>query len=124
MTKNDGSGLGARSACPIATTLDLMGDKWTLILIRDMLTGKSRYGEFLGSPEGIPTNILANRLKRMEAIGLIAKHPYQSRPPRFAYRLTAMGRGLLPLLHEICIWANANFQNTWTPPREFMELRP
>ncbi|MBT3767855.1 MAG: helix-turn-helix transcriptional regulator, partial [Rhodospirillales bacterium] len=57
--------LSQRSGCPISTTLDILGDKWSLIIIRDMLTGKSRYGEFQDSPEGIPTNILAARLKRL-----------------------------------------------------------
>jgi DNA-binding HxlR family transcriptional regulator len=113
----------SRSACPIATTLDLVGDKWTLILIRDMLTGKSRYGEFLGSPEGIPTNILANRLKRMEAAGLITKTPYQTHPRRNSYELTAKGRGLTPVLQSICHWANEFIPGTWVPPQEFMELR-
>ena len=55
-----------RSGCPIATTLDMIGDKWTLVLIRDMLVSKKRYQEILASPEGITTNILASRLKRME----------------------------------------------------------
>ena len=122
--KTDPSPSTIRSGCPIATTLDLVGDKWTLILIRDMLTGKSRYSEFLASPEGIPTNILANRLKRMEAAGLIAKRPYQTKPPRFEYQPTAMGRGLIPVLQNICQWANAHIPGTWVPPRSFMELRP
>ncbi len=122
--KSDPSPSATRSGCPIATTLDVLGDKWTLILIRDMLAGKSRYSDFLGSPEGIPTNILANRLKRMEAAGLVAKRPYQTKPPRSEYLLTAMGRGLIPVLHDICQWANAYIPGTWVPPRDFMELRP
>ncbi len=114
----------SRSDCPIATTLDYVGDKWTLVLIRDMVTGKRRYGEFLDSPEGIPTNILANRLKRMEAVGLIFKHPYQHKPTRYEYRLTPMGRGLLPVMQDVCRWANAHFPGTWIPPQAFMDLRP
>ncbi len=114
----------SRSGCPITTTLEHVGDKWTLILIRDMLMGKGRYGEFLESPEGIPTNILADRLKRMETVGLISKHPYQHRPPRYEYRLTPMGRGLIPALQDICRWANAHFPGTWIPPQAFMDLRP
>src|SRR5438105_4349626 len=55
-----------RSPCPVACTLDIIGDRWTLLLIRDLLAGKKRYGEFLASPERIPTNILAERLKRLE----------------------------------------------------------
>ena len=110
-----------RTGCPIATTLDLVGDKWSLVIIRDMLTGKRRYGEFLDSPEGITTNILADRLKRLEAAGLIARTPYQRRPTRHDYALTEMGRALHPVLQEICIWANRYFPDTWIPPASFME---
>ena len=110
----------ARSGCPIATTLDFVGDKWSLVIVRDMLTGKRRYGEFLASPEGIPTNILANRLKRMEAVGLIARQPYQDKPRRFEYGLTEMGESLLPVLQSMCRWANAYVAGTWTPPESFM----
>lgn len=62
-----------RSICPLANCLDLIGDKWTLILLRDMYLGKVRYGDFLMSDEGITTNILASRLKEMIANGLIKK---------------------------------------------------
>lgn len=112
-----------RSPCPIATTLDLVGDKWSLVLVRDMINGKSRYGEFLDSPEGIPTNILADRLKRMTNLGLIEKKPYQERPRRHAYILTAMGESLLPVLQEICKWGNRHIDGTWAPPAEFMRVR-
>lgn len=110
-----------RSPCPIATTLDLIGDRWTLIILRDLLTGKTRYSEFLSSPEKITTNILADRLERMESAGLIAKAPYQQRPVRYAYELTEMGRGLHPMLREICRWANRFVPGTWTPPPSFMD---
>ena len=72
----------ARSVCPIASTLDLVGDKWSLLIVRDLLIGKSRYGEFLKSPEGITTNILADRLRRMERTGLIERDLYQQHPRR------------------------------------------
>jgi DNA-binding HxlR family transcriptional regulator len=113
-----------RSPCPIATTLDLVGDRWTLIILRDLLTGKSRYSEFLSSPEKITTNILADRLERMESAGLIAKTPYQQRPVRYAYALTEMGRALHPMLREICRWANRFVPETWVPPASFMEEHP
>ncbi len=71
-----------RSPCPIANTLDILGDKWTLLVVRDLLfLGKRLYGEFMQSGEGIPTNILADRLKRLEETGLVTKEPYQSNPP-------------------------------------------
>lgn len=113
--------LSARSGCPIATTLDLLGDKWTLVIVRDMLTGKRRYSEFLDSPEGIPTNILADRLRRMEAMKLLSRAAYQTNPPRYAYTLTPRGEALLPVLQSMCRWANKEFPTTWTPPQSFME---
>ncbi|MEP3115611.1 helix-turn-helix domain-containing protein [Nisaea sp.] len=109
-----------RSGCPIATTLELIGDRWTLVILRDMLTGKSRYSEFLASPEGITTNILADRLTKMEVHGIVSKTPYQMRPKRFSYELTDMGRELHPVLQEICRWANRHIPDTWVPPESFM----
>lgn len=110
-----------RSPCPIATTLDIVGDRWTLVVLRDLLTGKSRYSEFLTSPERITTSILADRLDKMECAGLIAKSPYQQRPVRHAYVLTDKGRALHPMLREMCKWANRYEPDTWTPPASFMK---
>ena len=113
----------ARSGCPIASTLDLVGDRWSLVVIRDMLTGKSRFQQFLGSPERITTNILADRLASLEASGLVEKSAYQAHPPRYDYRLTPAGTGLLPVLQQVCRWANRYLPGTWTPPASFMERR-
>jgi DNA-binding HxlR family transcriptional regulator len=88
----------------VACTLDLIGDRWTLLLIRDLFTGKSRYGEFLESSEGIPTNVLADRLKRLESAGIIASEPYQENPPRYAYALTPKGAELKPVLGAVAQW--------------------
>ena len=94
-----------RSTCPLANALDLVGDKWTLLVVRDMLfLQKHRYGEFLESAEGIPTNILADRLKRLEGYGLIEKKPYQFNPVRYEYQLTPRGRDLEPALHALVAW--------------------
>lgn len=112
-----------RSGCPIATTLDLVGDRWTLVLLRDMLNGKSRFSEFLDSPERITTNVLTDRLARMEATGLVEKTRYSERPRRHAYRLTEMGRDLRPLVQEMCRWANRHIPGTWIPPEQFMAER-
>jgi len=113
-----------RSACPIATTLDIVGDRWTLVLLRDLLTGKRRYSEFLESPERITTSVLAERLARMEALGLVVRSAYQQRPKRYAYDLTEKGHALLPVLQAMCRWANAHVPGTWRPPESFMALRP
>src|SRR6266511_392097 len=83
-----------RSVCPIANTLDLVGDKWSLLVVRDLLHGKRTYGDLVDSPEEIPTNILADRLRRLENAGLIASSPYQERPVRYAYTLTEKGTEL------------------------------
>ena len=84
----------ARSPCPIANVLDVVGDKWSLLVIRDMLRGKQTYSELLGSPERIPTNLLAERLERLERAGLISSSAYQQRPVRYAYVLTDKGKAL------------------------------
>ena len=114
---------GRRSDCPISVTLELVGDRWTLVIVRDLVNGKTRYGEFLASPEGIPTNILADRLRRMREHGIVARAPYQDAPVRYEYRLTPRGEALLPVLQAICKWANAQFPDTWAPPDSFMKRR-
>lgn len=113
----------SRSDCPIATTLALIGDRWTLVIVRDMLNGKKRFAEFLDSPERITTNVLADRLNRMEQNGLISKSAYQTNPIRFEYELTDRGIALHPLLQEMCHWANTYEPQTWTPPKSFMKPR-
>lgn len=120
---NSVSGGRERSSCPIASTLDIVGDKWSLVLVRDLLTGKQRFNQFCASPEGVPTNLLAARLRKLEAQGIIAKHPYQTRPVRYAYTLTPAGRALLPVLQEICRWANTYIEDTWAPPETFMSMK-
>jgi DNA-binding HxlR family transcriptional regulator len=101
-----------RSNCPVANTLDRVGDKWSLLLVRDMLAGKTTYGQFLDSPEGIPTNILADRLKRMEHFGIVARSIYQDRPVRHAYSLTAEGKRLGRVLRALADWGLENVAGT------------
>jgi DNA-binding HxlR family transcriptional regulator len=98
-----------RSPCPIANTLDVIGDKWSLLVIRDLFAGKTTYREFQDSPEAIPTNILANRLTRLVEQGLAEKSPYQERPIRYAYTLTQKGRELGPVLVEMVKWGEKYF---------------
>ncbi len=109
-----------RSGCPIASTLDIVGDRWTLVVLRDLLTGKKRFSQFLDSPEEIATNVLTDRLALLEQAGLVTKVPYQLRPKRFEYSLTEKGEALLPTLQEMCRWANRFLPGTWTPPASFM----
>ena len=80
-----------RSICPLASSLDLFGDKWTLLVIRDLLCGKSQFKEFMQSPEKIATNILSARLARLQQLGLVETFASPRQPGRQAYRLTARG---------------------------------
>lgn len=97
-------GKARRSACPIAAALDVLGDRWTLLLIRDLLHGKTRYSEFLEGQEGIPTNILAERLARLQENGIIVSKRYQSHPPRYSYTLTRRGADLKPVVRSLALW--------------------
>ena len=101
-----------RSACPIACCLDIMGDKWTLLVVRDLFFGKMKFTEFQQSAENIPTNILANRLKQLEAAQLIVKTPYQQRPVRNQYQLTESGQSLELVLKAMVQWSEQQLVNT------------
>jgi len=103
-----------RSPCAVACTLDLVGDKWSLLVVRDLLRGCVTYGELQNSPEGIPTNILADRLKRLEEARLIAKSAYQDRPVRYAYRLTKKGEALNDVLLALVRWGKKHIPGTRT----------
>lgn len=97
-----------RSYCPVARTLDLVGDRWTLLVVRDLLLGMSRYEEFRARPEGIATNVLAERLKRLEELGYVERRPYGSHARRFEYHLTRQGETLRPLVQAIVDWGLAH----------------
>lgn len=98
----------------------MVGDRWSLIIVRDMLTGKSRFGDFLRSPEKIATSVLTDRLERLVAVGVAEARAYQANPPRQEYRLTEMGEAMLPILQEVCRWANRFRPETWPAPEAFM----
>ena len=104
-----------RSNCAVACTLDLIGDKWTLLIIRDMFFGKNRYKDFQDSAEQIPTNILTNRLRKLEKARLVSREPYQENPVRYAYKLTAAGKTLGPVLHAMVNWAGDNLPGVRRP---------
>lgn len=102
-----------RSACAIACTLDLVGDKWTLLIVRDLLfRGKHTYQGLLTSRENIPSNTLADRLKRLLAADLIVKSAYQHNPVRYKYSLTKKGEALRPLLIEMGRWGSGHIEGT------------
>ena len=96
-----------RSRCSIARTLDLLGDKWTLLIVRDLMWhGRHTFQALQSSAESIPTNILADRIRRLMAYGLVRQEPYQERPVRYAYHLTEAGRTLEPVLRELMQWGH------------------
>ena len=96
-----------RSSCPIATALDVIGDKWSLILIRDMLLGgKKTFKEMSESLEGIATNILSSRLKLLESFDLITKRKLPENKKENIYLLTEKGIDLAPLVLEIVLWSD------------------
>ena len=95
-----------RSDCPISCSLDVWGDKWSLLIIRDLIFDRERtYGDFLKSPEGIATNILAARLLTLEENGIIEKLEHPDSKAKVLYRLTRKGIDLLPIIVEINLWA-------------------
>ena len=93
-----------RSPCPVSCALDLFGDRWTLLIIRDLVLGKTRFKEFTSSPEGIPTNILSDRLERLREGGIVAQVPATEGGKRMAYALTEKGMSLRPILKMLRDW--------------------
>ena len=99
--------ISARSECPISYTLDFLGDKWTLLILRDMIfEGKSSYSEFLQSDEKIATNILADRLISLAENGFITKAVMPENKSKFVYNLTEKAIGVLPMLIEMLLWGS------------------
>ena len=111
-----------RSLCPISKALDVVGDKWTLLLIRDLLFSSKKFKDFENSPEHIPTNILASRLKKLEQFGFIKRTLYQEKPKRYEYSLLQKGRDLIPVLQGIAEWANKYCDGAGRPPEKFWDL--
>jgi len=108
---------GLRSPCPIGGALDLIGDRWTLLVMRDLLFyEKRRFADMLASPEGIASNILADRLERLERCGLIERRRYQDHPPREEYHATARGQDLVPVLRELTRWGQRHLPGTAKQP--------
>lgn len=93
--------------CPVARTLDLIGERWTILILRDLiLKGPQRYQELQDSLEGIAPNTLSARLKEMEASELIERKLYNEHPPRLEYHLTSKGKSLAPVLRVLREWGD------------------
>lgn len=102
-----------RSLCPVSCFLDIVGDNWTLLVVRDLLLGKHTFKEFQASPENIPSNILADRLKRLEREVVITRQPYQKRPKHYAYYLSNKGKDLGKVMRSMVAWANKHIPDTY-----------
>ncbi len=90
--------------CPIARTLDVVGDRWTILIVRDLFFGRTRFNQFLESSPGLPSKVLSDRLKKLEEYGLVERSVYCQHPLRAEYRLTEHGRSLAPVLDAIVRW--------------------
>ena len=98
-----------RCQCPISSALDIIGDKWTLLIIRDMLFDhKTTFKDFSSSVESIASNILSSRLKLLEEAGIIKKNKKEDNRKSNVYTLTKKGLGLLPIIAEITLWSDEN----------------
>ncbi|MEI6095475.1 MAG: helix-turn-helix domain-containing protein [Gammaproteobacteria bacterium] len=105
--------LSKRSFCPLSSALDFLGDKWSLLIVRDIaFVGKSTFKEFLESDEKIATNILADRLSRLEAQGVVSKRDHPHNKVMKIYHLTQKGLDLLPILLDIVLWSDQYLEIT------------
>lgn len=104
-----------RSNCPLSISLEIFGDRWTLLVIRDLLfKDRHEFGDFLKAEEGVATNVLADRLRRLEEHGIVEKAPHPVDARKAYYSLTEKGFDLAPVLMEIIVWA-AKYQKTAAP---------
>lgn len=104
-----------RSECAIAGALDVLGDRWSLLIVRDLLLrGRLRFQDFASmvGQESIPTNTLAARLRRLEEAGIVRREKYQDNPERFTYELTSKGLALVPVLESLAEWGVAHIPHT------------
>jgi DNA-binding HxlR family transcriptional regulator len=112
-----------RSGCPISIALETLGDAWSLLIVRDlMFKGKHTFAEFQGAGECIATNVLTDRLAKLEAAGLISKRDDPDDARRYLYRLTQKGIDLAPVLVELVLWS-ARYEDTAAPPPVLRQMR-
>lgn len=112
-----------RSGCPISIALEIFGDPWSLLIVRDLLfKGLRTFKEFQGAGEGMATNILSDRLARLEAAGILRKERDPADARRILYGLTTKGADLAPILVELVLWS-AKYERTEAPPAVVREMR-
>ena len=104
--------------CPVACALDLLGDRWTLLLVRDLLRGRARFHEFAETLPGIAPNILSDRLKQLEEHGIVSRRLYSQHPPRAEYLLTERGEDLRLVVGALAAWGAKHAGSPNTPVHE------
>ncbi len=113
-----------QSGCPVAFSLDTFGDRWSLLVIREiMLLGKTTYSDFQNIDEGIASNVLADRLKHLEAEGILAKHRDPDNRRSYIYSLTEKGRDLASIMIEIILWGGRHDQRPQAIRRAVDEIK-
>ena len=109
----------SEQACPVARGLSVIGDRWTMLILRDCFLGIRRFDQFQ-ERLGVTRHVLADRLRKLEAAGVLAREPYQERPRRYEYRLTSRGKDLHPVLLSLIGWANRHVPTTEPQPFDFV----
>lgn len=112
-----------RSDCPLSCFLDHWGDKWTFLILRDLLSGPKKFSDFLESPEPLPTNLLSSRLARLVEDGYVVKTQYQDRPKRYEYGMKGTGRRLVPVMQAMVDWAETHLEGLEDAPDGIKPLR-
>ncbi|MCG8313057.1 MAG: helix-turn-helix transcriptional regulator [Pseudomonadales bacterium] len=106
-----------RSDCAIGKSLDILGDSWSLLILRTFIfSGCREYGEFMQMPEGISTNILANRLVNLVGCGLLSKHPHPTNKKKYYYDITEKGFDSIRVLMALADWGTRHLDDTYVPP--------
>lgn len=106
----------ASQTCSIARALEVVGERWTLLILRDVLLGQRRFDELVASL-GVTRTTLTNRLRKLEEHGLLERHRYQRGPDRYSYEPTAKAQELLPVLALLLLWGDRHYPNPAGPPR-------
>lgn len=113
-----------RSDCPIAGALDILGDRWSLVIVRDLVfRGFREYGQFLEAGEGISTNILAERLERLTCAGILVRAEHPTNGKKYVYRLSEKGIDLAPTLIELALWGARYVPDNAAPPAMVHRMR-
>lgn len=112
-----------RSQCPLANALDLLGDRWTLLVLRDLIFYNRReFGELIEGGEGIATNVLTERLGRLCSSGLVARFDHPTNGKKYIYRVTEQGIDLIPMMIELVIWSERHLPAVRVPPERMAPL--